>query len=311
MDNDGFGGPAALNRLCSCHNLESGGHPMHQPITLITPEDVMALRQAWAREQARVAFVPTMGALHQGHLSLVKQGSALADKVLVSIFVNPLQFGPNEDFDKYPRTLKADVELLSSLKVDAVFLPTTANMYPDGFQTHVHNHTLAADLEGKSRPGHYDGVLTVVLKLLNIVRPEVAIFGKKDYQQWRLIERMALDLCLPSRIIGGETLREADGLALSSRNRYLDDRQRLVAGKIYQALEAAKAVFGRGNRHPTALLGACTQILSDVPEINLEYAELRRQADLTAFSGQVDAPCVLLIAARVGTTRLIDNLELG
>jgi pantoate--beta-alanine ligase len=283
---------------------------MAPPLTLITPLELSSVRSEWAEAGARVAFVPTMGALHQGHLSLVKLARAHADRVMVSIFVNPLQFGPTEDFAKYPRTLKGDLELLESQEVEAVFLPNAAGMYPDGFQTYVRNKQMAETLDGLSRPGHFEGVLTVVLKLFMLVSPHVAIFGKKDYQQWRLIECMARDLCLPLEIIGGDTLREADGLAMSSRNRYLTDTERPLATKLYQGLTAAKSAFKAGSRDPQNLVSAFKRVVDGVQGLALEYAELRRQRDLTPFSGKVDAPCVLLCAARLGTTRLIDNLEL-
>ena len=159
------------------------------PKTLITLEELGNVRHGWATDGARVAFVPTMGALHEGHLSLVKQARGLADRVMVSIFVNPTQFGPTEDFAKYPRTLKADLELLSTLEVEAVFLPNAQTVYPDGYQTFVHNQVMSQGLCGATRKNHFEGVLTVVLKLFNLVQPHVAVFGKKDYQQWRLIEK--------------------------------------------------------------------------------------------------------------------------
>jgi len=280
------------------------------PTTIITLAELAVQRDAWAAAGARVAFVPTMGALHQGHLSLVKMAQSLADQVVVSIFVNPTQFGPNEDLAKYPRTLKGDLELLSGLEVGAVFLPNTATIYPDGFQTYVHNKGMAEDLDGVIRPGHFDGVLTVVLKLFNLVQPHVAVFGKKDYQQWRVIERMALDLNLPLQIVGAEILRDADGLALSSRNRYLSDTERALAVRLCQGLTAAKEVFKAGSREPKNVVDACRQVLGDVAGIALEYSELRRQHDLTPFAGKIDAPCVLLVAGRVGSTRLIDNMEM-
>ena len=284
---------------------------MPAPATLITLDELHATRAAWAQEGSRVAFVPTMGALHEGHLSLVAKARTLADRVLVSIFVNPLQFGPSEDFAKYPRTLTADLELLTSQGVEAVFLPNAATMYPDGFQTHVTNRGMALELEGARRPGHFDGVLTVVLKLLSLVQPHVAIFGKKDYQQWRLVERMAQDLCLPLEILGAETLREPDGLAMSSRNRYLTDAERPVAARLHQALKAAKDAFDSGSRDAKNVAAACQRLLEGVAGLTPEYAELRRARDLTAFTGKMDTSAVLLVAARVGTTRLIDNLELG
>ena len=280
------------------------------PSTLITLAELAAQRGAWDEAGARVAFVPTMGALHLGHLSLVRQARQLADRVLVSIFVNPAQFGPNEDFAKYPRTLAADLELLASLNVEAVFLPSAVTMYPSGFQTYIHNEGMALVLDGQSRPGHFKGVLTVVMKLLLLVRPDVAMFGKKDYQQWRLIEKMVADLCLPCRIVGGETLREVDGLAMSSRNQFLSDQQRSQATAISRGLAAAKAIYSSGERDAGKLTAACRQVLAQGQSLQVDYVELCRSGDLAAVSGEVTAPSVMLVAAKLGTTRLIDNMEM-
>jgi pantoate--beta-alanine ligase len=281
------------------------------PATLISIAELDQLRAAWDGEGSRVAFVPTMGALHAGHLSLVKLARERADRVLVSIFVNPTQFGPNVDFERYPRTLKADLELLAPLNVDGVFLPNAAAMYPSGFQTYVHNKGMSEGLCGASRPGHFEGVLTVVLKLFNMTRPHVAVFGKKDYQQWRLIERMARDLDLRLEVLGADTLREADGLAMSSRNRYLSPAERQTAAGLSKALRAAKAALDAGERNAEAILGKFRATLAESPGFALEYAELRQQADLIPVADAVTAPAVLITAGRVGATRLIDNMEMG
>ncbi len=282
-----------------------------EPTTLISPEELSARRDAWEREGERVAFVPTMGALHEGHLALVHAARGLgAERVVVSIFVNPIQFGPNEDFEKYPRTLKGDLKLLTPLNVDAVFLPNAAMMYPPGFQTFLTNKAMADGLCGAARPGHFDGVLTVVLKLFNLVRPHVAVFGKKDYQQWKLIERMALDLNLSLRVFGAETTREPDGLAMSSRNRFLSPAERMLATRLSAGLFAAKEAAKNGPKTAEDALAAFRKEVGDGPEIRTEYAEVRRQADLTRIEGALDAPAVMIVAARVGSTRLIDNLEL-
>ncbi len=291
-------------RKGNCNGLSTA------PKTLITLEDLQAVRDDWQAYGARVAFVPTMGALHEGHLSLVKQARSLADRVLVSIFVNPTQFGPTEDFSKYPRTLKSDLDLLTSQDVEAVFLPNAQTMYPDGFQTYVHNTEMSQGLCGASRKNHFEGVLTVVLKLLNLARPDVALFGKKDYQQWRLIEKMAEDLHLKPRIVGSETLREADGLAMSSRNRFLSDVERKLAARLYQGLQAGQAAAKAGKREASEIVAAFQKVAGEVPGIDLEYVELRRRQNLKPVEGKLDGPGVLLCAARVGTTRLIDNLEL-
>lgn len=277
--------------------------------TALTVAEMLALRAEWRASGAKVALVPTMGALHEGHLSLVRAARSAADVVVVSIFVNPLQFGPNEDFAKYPRTLAQDLELLSE-HAEAVFLPTANTMYLDGHATTVSNQSMAAELCGASRPGHFDGVLTVVLKLFNIVGPQRAYFGKKDYQQWRLIERMARDLNLPVEVIGVDTIRDPDGLAMSSRNRYLSPEERTLALGISRGLAAAQALSGKGQRDVSALVAACAAQIPNDPVVTTEYIELRRASDLRRFEGPKDGPGVMLVAARVGSTRLIDNKEL-
>jgi pantoate--beta-alanine ligase len=282
-----------------------------QPTTLIGTDELTALRTAYEAEGARVAFVPTMGALHEGHLSLVATARQRADRVIASIFVNPLQFGPSEDLARYPRTLKADLDLLATLEVEAVFVPNAAMMYPDGFQTYVHNKEMAQSMDGISRKGHFEGVLTVVLKLLNLVRPHVAIFGKKDYQQWRLIERMVRDLAVPVEVVGAETLREADGLAMSSRNRYLSDTERPVATRLHQGLTTAKAAYDGGAREAPALIEAFQKVAGAVQGLAIEYVEVRERTQLTPVTGTIERPVVMLVAAKLGTTRLIDNLEIG
>ncbi len=282
-----------------------------EPKTILSPSDMSALRDEWEHDGARVAFVPTMGALHQGHLALVERAKTLADRVVVSIFVNPIQFGPNEDFEKYPRTLKSDLELLSPLGADAVFLPNATSMYPKGFQTYVTNRGMANDLDGASRPGHFDGVLTVVLKLFNLVRPHAAIFGKKDYQQWRLIMAMAHDLALRVEVLGHDTIREEDGLAMSSRNRYLSADERKIGLRLSQGLFAARSAVKAAKDKATvetAMVAFRTMVGSGA-ELKMDYVEVRRQADLTPFAATNDAPAVMLVAGRVGATRLIDNLE--
>jgi len=274
-----------------------------------SPEDLGLLRRAWEHE--RVAFVPTMGALHEGHLSLVRQAKGLADKVLVSIFVNPLQFGPQEDLAKYPRTLDDDLILLRAAGADAAFLPATSTFYPAGFQTYVNNREMSLGLCGKVRPGHFDGVLTVVLKLLNLVRPQVALFGKKDYQQWRLIETMVRDLSLPVAIIGASTVREQDGVAMSSRNRYLSPALRAKAALIYRGLIAAKAAYALGSRDPEQLKVAFREVLAKEPDFEIQYVEVVTQEELRTPEPGGSEALVMIIACFLGGVRLIDNLELG
>jgi pantoate--beta-alanine ligase len=271
-----------------------------------------------------VALVPTMGALHEGHASLLRLARdrvGTQGRVVVSVFVNPSQFGEGEDLDRYPRTLEADLEVCAKEDVDLVFAPSVAEVYPGGVSTGsasesvtVHPGPLADVLEGASRPGHFAGVLTVVAKLLGLVRPDVAVFGQKDYQQLVLVCRMVTDLCLGVEVVGAETCREVDGLAMSSRNRYLDDEQRQQAAALHRVLLAAarEARFGV----PAALDAARTE-LREAHGVDLDYLALTdpELTDLTGITDLRELPHLpyegrALIAARVGATRLIDNLPL-
>jgi pantoate--beta-alanine ligase len=271
-----------------------------------TPRDVTGVSRALRATGRRVMLVPTMGALHDGHLSLVRAAKRVpGSAVAVSIFVNPLQFGAGEDLDAYPRTLDDDVALLRAQGVEIVFAPTAAAMYPDGLRTSVHPGPLGAELEGGSRPTHFAGVLTVVCKLLQIVRPDRVFFGEKDYQQLVLIRQMVADLNLDVEVIGVPTVREGDGLAMSSRNRYLDSTQRELATTLSAALLAGAHLAPAG---PQAALDAARAVLAAVPEIEVDYLELRG-ADLGPL--QADRPGRLLIAARLGNTRLLDNIAIA
>ncbi len=282
---------------------------MERPLTLITHTEVRAWREDLKGRGQRVGFVPTMGALHEGHISLTRQIREHCDQVLVSIFVNPLQFGPAEDFERYPRTFKADLDILQQNNVDAVFVPNIATIYPEGFQTEIHNKKMASMLCGSSRPGHFNGVLTVVLKLFNLTEPQIAAFGKKDYQQVSLITQMVSDLNLNINILACETLREPDGLAMSSRNRYLSPDDRREAVRLSQGLFAAKSAFQQGERKKTKILSIILEKVQS-SSISIEYIEIRDQKTLDDFAEKVDAPAVVLIAAKLGKTRLIDNIEL-
>lgn len=276
--------------------------------TVITSEELHELRAQWAGQ--KVVLVPTMGALHEGHISLVEKAKALGDRVIVSIFVNPKQFGPREDFATYPRTLAEDVEKLTAAQADAVFLPNASEMYPEGYQTYVVNDVMSLGLCGATRENHFRGVLTVVLKLFNQVKPQAALFGKKDYQQWRLIERMVKDLSLDVAVLGEEIVREKDGLAMSSRNRRLTPEERKVAPQIYKGLEKAHQQYVMGERHRDKLLTTFKQHLAAFKEFNLEYVEVRVQ-DALQEAEILEKPSVMLVAARLGDVRLIDNIELG
>ena len=279
--------------------------------TIVETAELEAFRLALFSAGKKLAFVPTMGALHEGHISLVKQARQTADAVIVSIFVNPTQFGPGEDFNRYPRTLTEDAKKLAEAGCDAVFLPNIATIYPEGFQTWVRNEPLENQLCGASRPGHFRGVLTVVLKLFNLVRPELALFGKKDYQQWRLIEKMAADLNVPLKVIGSETVREPDGLAMSSRNRYLKPEDRAMAVAISRGLKAAVEKYKAGETNAATLTGIVAKEMASQPAIKVEYLTICDQMSLAPVGESVKGPAVILLAAQLGTLRLIDNMELN
>lgn len=254
---------------------------------------------------ARVGLVPTMGALHDGHASLLDVAANQAEIVVCSIFVNPLQFGPGEDLERYPRTFDEDLELCSAHGVGVVFAPSADEVYPGGDpQVTVDPGALGGDLEGASRPGHFRGVLTVVAKLFGLVQPDLAYFGEKDYQQLALLTRMVDDLCLPIEVVGVDTVREPDGLAMSSRNRYLEPDQRRSAVALSRALFAGRAAADRG---AARVVVAASEVLASDPGVELDYLELRG-TDLGPEPGP--GPARLLVAARVGTTRLIDNVGL-
>jgi pantoate--beta-alanine ligase len=274
-------------------------------------EDLDRLLSEARRSGQRVGFVPTMGALHEGHASLVRVArDRVGDGVVVvSVFVNPMQFGAGEDLDRYPRTLDADLELCKREGVDVVFAPSVEEVYPDGEpQVQVDPGPVAELLEGRIRPGHFRGVLTVVAKLFGLVRPDLAVFGQKDYQQLVLIRRMVRDLCQPVEIVGAETVREDDGLALSSRNAYLDADERNRAAALSRTLRAAQLAAPEGY---DAALDAARAELRATPGVDLDYLEITTP-DLADLPDPVPAgtPARILIAARVGTTRLIDNAPL-
>jgi pantoate--beta-alanine ligase len=269
------------------------------------PRDVADVTRALRHTGRRVMLVPTMGALHDGHLTLVRAAKRVPGSVVVvSIFVNPLQFGAGEDLDAYPRALDGDLAMLRGEGVEMVFTPTAADMYPKGLRTTVHPGPLAAELEGGSRPTHFAGVLTVVCKLLQIVRPDRVFFGEKDYQQLVMIRQMVTDLNIDVAVVGVATVREADGLAMSSRNRYLDPTQRQVAVTLSAALTAAAHA---GHEGAEAALAAARAVLDAMPALTVDYLELR---DPELGPVQPNATARLLVAARLGSTRLLDNISL-
>lgn len=273
------------------------------------------IQQQWRTRSQRVALVPTMGNLHEGHFSLVKLAQQQADKVVVSIFVNPLQFGPHEDFDRYPRTLEADVKGLTELGVDVVFAPSVEAVYPEranapqvieGFSV-VPPSALTETLCGQARPGHFTGVATIVLKLFNMIQPQVAVFGEKDYQQLAVINAMIRALNLPIQVISAPTTRAADGLALSSRNQYLTPTQRAQAPAIYQTLQAIALGLRQGQSSDVLISQAERQLVSQGID-SVDYVAIRHPHSLQTLAQLGSEGAVVLIAARLGSTRLIDNL---
>jgi pantoate--beta-alanine ligase len=267
-------------------------------------EDTIATTRALRAVGRKIAFVPTMGALHDGHRQLMRTARRLPGTVLVSsIFVNPLQFGPNEDYDRYPRPVEQDLQACREERVELLFMPSREDMYPGGPEVTVDPGPLADELEGASRPGHFAGVLTVVAKLFNIIRPDYALFGEKDYQQLTLIRKLVRDLNHDVKIIGVPIVREADGLAQSSRNAYLDDVQRTVAVTLSSALAAGARVSAGGAE---VVLESARAVLDKEPLVEVDYLELRGK-DLGPAPSRGEAR--LLVAARVGSTRLIDNAQ--
>lgn len=281
---------------------------MTAPLVVETIADIRIRLAEHVRAGQRVALVPTLGALHDGHLAHVARAREIADVVVVSIFVNPLQFGANEDLEKYPRDLAGDLEKLEPFGVEYVFAPTVDEMYPDGgTQVKVSGGPVAPLFEGRSRPGHFDGVLTVVAKLLQIVQPHVATFGQKDAQQLFLVQRMVRDLDIPVAVEVIETVREPDGLALSSRNRYLGPDERQAARTLSRALEAAESA---GDRGIDAVLAAAQSVLMDAELVTLDYFAVVDPATFLPVDDGFRGPARAIVAAQVGPARLIDNRAL-
>ncbi len=288
---------------------------MTSPEVIRAPEAFRARCDRARREGRRVGFVPTMGALHEGHLTLAREARRRVGDhglVAVSIFVNPTQFGPHEDFAKYPRELDADVARCAEAGVDVVFAPSAEDMYPPGDQTRVRVPGVAAPFCGPHRPGHFEGVATVVARLFSLASPCVAVFGRKDYQQWRLLDRMARDLFMPVEVVGHPTVREPDGLAMSSRNRYLSPADRERARAVPEALTLAVRAYDRGERSVDRLRAIVSERLAAQTD-SIDYADLRDPIDLAELPPTLapDQRAVLAVAVRVGTTRLIDNVVLG
>lgn len=274
-------------------------------------EHISALRSAvaeWRKIDKTIALVPTMGALHEGHLSLVRMAKETAERVVVSIFVNPTQFAPHEDFDSYPREREDDLTKLAELDVDLVFAPLREEVYPKDFSTQVTVSGISESLCGVSRPHFFGGVATVVAKLLNQCQADYAIFGEKDYQQLLVIRRMARDLDINTEILGGAIVREADGLAMSSRNAYLDDKERKAAPLLYASITKAAADIAKWGRPADAITNAKEEL--EAAGFKVDYLEVRDSSDLSLIDGQLTSAARIFVAALLGKTRLIDNVEI-
>ncbi|MFN7942385.1 MAG: pantoate--beta-alanine ligase [Thermoanaerobaculia bacterium] len=274
-----------------------------------TVEELRAAVSSWRRRGERIGFVPTMGALHAGHLSLVALARRHAERVVASVFVNPTQFGPGEDFARYPRTPESDARELAAAGCDLLFLPEVETIYPPGNSTRVRVEGASRGFEGDFRPGHFEGVATVVTQLLLLVMPDVAVFGEKDAQQLAVVRRLAADLHLPVELVPGPIVREADGLAMSSRNRYLSPEERRAATAIPRALAAAGAAIAAGERDPAAVAALVRSRLAGEPRLELQYVGV---VDPETFAprARVEGEVVIPVAVRVGSTRLLDNLRL-
>lgn len=260
----------------------------------------------WRRESRKIALVPTMGYFHEGHLALMRAIRDHADNLVISIFVNPTQFGPGEDFERYPRNLERDLGLAREVGVDVAFVPTTREMYPEGYQTFVEVKEITQPLCGKSRPNFFRGVTTVVSKLFNIVKPHVAIFGEKDFQQLMSIRRMVTDLNMDIEILGHPTVREADGLAMSSRNAYLTSEQRLKALRLSRSLKEAQNLIDKGENRSDTILSRVREVLAEDGDVSIDYAELRNPHNFEEVP-EITGSTLLALAVFVGVARLIDN----
>ena len=273
-------------------------------------DSVAAMRQARRRASGTVGFVPTMGYLHEGHLTLVKWARSQTDMVVVSIFVNPTQFGPGEDLAQYPRDPQRDLALLEKEGTDIVFMPTAADMYPAGFGSGVDVEKITERLEGAFRPGHFRGVATVVAKLFNIVEPHKAYFGAKDAQQLRVIQKMVTDLDMNLEIVPVPTVREPDGLAMSSRNTYLSPEERQAALVLYRSLALARELYAQGERHAEAIRSQVIELIQKEPRARIDYVSIA-DSDTLEELDKIEKPALASLAVRIGQTRLIDNMMLG
>ena len=288
-------------------DLTTEAHPQMKIVETVS--DLHRIVAAWKSEDAKVGFVPTMGALHEGHLALVRRAAELTERVVVSIFVNPTQFGPSEDLDKYPRDLEGDAALLRPAGCDLVFQPSVETIYPEGHSTFVEVEGVSTGYEGDQRPGHFRGVATVVTQLFNLVRPHVAVFGEKDAQQLAVVRRLVCDLHLPIEIEALPTVREQDGLAMSSRNGYLSAGDRQAATVLYRALSAAQDSILMGERSAAVVRKILGEVLASEPSFVIDYADIVDAADFQPVE-YLQGRIVIPVAGRLGATRLLDNLQL-
>ncbi len=272
--------------------------------------EMQKLSERLRSEGKTIGCVPTMGYLHEGHLSLIREARIRADVVVISIFVNPTQFGPSEDLDTYPRDMEGDLKKAEALSVDYVYLPSNEEMYPQGYQTYISVELLSQGLCGASRPTHFRGVATVVAKLFNIMKPHMAFFGEKDYQQLKVIERMVKDLNFDIEIIGMPTLREKDGIAMSSRNGYLSHEERRQALSLNKALRHAQALAGKGERRAAVLIQEARKIIENQAPVKIDYLEIRDAETLQKVE-EIHGPARILVAAFLGKSRLIDNMSIA
>jgi pantoate--beta-alanine ligase len=294
-----------------------GNFPLRS--TVFTSEDAMEVittvkemqrhSEQLRQEGKTIAFVPTMGYLHEGHLALMREGKERGDALIISIFVNPTQFGPEEDYKRYPRDMQRDLKLAQKVGVDIVFTPSVHEMYPDGFQTYVEVEQVTQNLCGISRPGHFRGVTTVVAKLFNIVKPHLALFGQKDYQQLVTIKRMVEDLNMDTEVIGIPTVRERDGLAMSSRNDYLSPKKRKEAAGLYRALRKGEELFHQGEGDTAAILTMVRGIIEETKPTTIDYVKICDAHTLEDIE-EIKGEAIIAVAVQIGKTRLIDNLIL-
>lgn len=278
-------------------------------LVIKTIEEMKAYVRDIRKKNQNICLVPTMGYLHKGHTDLMRRGRPMADHLVISIYVNPTQFGPNEDLAKYPRDFEMDHRLSEEVGVDCIFYPDNTQMYPDGYATYVNVEGITEILCGQSRPTHFRGVTTIVAKLFNIIEPDYAVFGLKDYQQLTVIRRMVMDLNMNVKIIAHPTVREEDGLAMSSRNKYLTPEQRTHALVLINSLNHARDMVRSGNRDAVAVRAAVVEMISSTPDCVLDYAEIVHP-DTLACLQKIEDHAVMALAVKVGTTRLIDNMEL-